>query len=145
MKTIIYEVFEKFEAAKTKAEKVKVLTDNKSVTLMKVFQLAYHPGFQWLVNDLPPRYKQPDTLPGISFGSLDTELRRLYLFEKGNPAAERLSKEKQEELLTTLLESLEPKEAKVVLGILKKDLGVKGLTYKLIAETFPGCLPEINK
>jgi hypothetical protein len=40
-----------------------------------------------------------------------------------------------------LIESIEPREAEVVGGILRKDLGVKGLTYKFVKEAFPDLLP----
>jgi hypothetical protein len=63
------------------------------------------------------------------------------LFEKGNPSAEVLTPQKREQLLLQLLESIEPREAEVVMGILKKDLGVKGLDYKFIKEAFPNLLP----
>jgi hypothetical protein len=39
------------------------------------------------------------------------------------------------------MESLEPREIEVVIGIFKKDLGVKGLTYKFVKEAFPNLLP----
>jgi hypothetical protein len=39
-----------------------------------------------------------------------------------------------------MLESLEPREADVVIGIFKKDLGVKGLTYKFIRDNIPDVL-----
>jgi len=40
-----------------------------------------------------------------------------------------------------ILESLEPREAEVIIGIFQKDLGVKGLDYKFIKEAFPELLP----
>jgi hypothetical protein len=36
---------------------------------------------------------------------------------------------------------LEPREAEVVIGIFRKDQGVKGLTYKFVKEAFPKLLP----
>jgi hypothetical protein len=63
------------------------------------------------------------------------------LFRKGDPSAEKLSNQKRKQLLLQLIESLEPREAEVVIGILSKDLGVKGLTYKFIKEAFPKLLP----
>jgi hypothetical protein len=92
------------------------------------------------VKEMPEEYKVPDTLPGISHAKLSTELRRLYLFQKGNPTAERLTKQKQKELLLQLLESIEPREAEVVIGIFNKDLGVRGLTLKFVQEVFPNIL-----
>jgi hypothetical protein len=137
----IYEVFDEFEESKTKKEKMQVIGRNLSQTLIDVLRLTYHPDFQWLVNDMPDNYKVPDTKPGISDCQLSTEMRKLYLFQKGNPAAEKLTPRKQNELLIQLLESLEPREAEVVIGIFKKDQGVKGLTYNFVKEAFPDMLP----
>jgi hypothetical protein len=41
-----------------------------------------------------------------------------------------------------MLESLEPREAEVVIGIFKKDQGVKGLNYKFVKDCFPDMLPN---
>jgi hypothetical protein len=35
------------------------------------------------------------------------------------------------------LESLEPREADVVIGIFRKDLGIKGLTAKFLHDNIP--------
>ena len=48
---------------------------------------------------------------------------------------------KRTELLTQILESIEPREAEVILGIFQKDLGVKGLDYKFVKEAFPDLIP----
>jgi hypothetical protein len=136
----IYEIFDEFELAKTKQERIDVLRKNYSSTLEEVIRLAFHPEFEWLVKEMPEEYKVPDTLPGISHAKLSTELRRLYLFQKGNPTAERLTNQKQKELLLQLLESIEPREAEVVIGIFNKDLGVRGLTLKFVQEVFPNIL-----
>jgi hypothetical protein len=59
------------------------------------------------------------------------------MFQQGNETAEKLRPRRSEELLLLFLESLEPREADIVIGIFKKDLGVKGLTYKFIKENIP--------
>lgn len=141
MKKNIYEIFDEFKAADTKKQKQKVLLDNRNLTLLQVLQLCFHPDVDWLVKTMPEDYKKPDTVPGISFSSMEIEIRRFYLFQKGHPTAERLTPTKQKELLLTMLESLEPREAEIVMGIFKKDFGIKGLTYKLVSDTFPGMLP----
>ena len=137
----LYEVFDEFEMASTKKEKLAVIEKNLSKTLVQVFELAYHPNYQWLITEMPVEYKIPDTLPGISRCQLSTEIRKLYLFKKGDATAEKLSDEKIKQLLLQLIESLEPREAEVVIGILSKDLGVKGLNYKFVKEAFPQLLP----
>ena len=137
----LYEVFDEFEMASSKKDKMAVIEKNLSKTLVQVFELAYHPDYQWLITEMPVEYRVPDTLPGISRCQLSTEIRKLYLFRKGDPSAEKLTVQKRKQLLLQLIESLEPREAEVVIGILSKDLGVKGLTYKFIKEAFPKLLP----
>ena len=63
------------------------------------------------------------------------------VFSVGNPTAEKLSEKRREELLSQILDSVEPREVEVILGIFQKDLGVKGLNYKFVKEAFPNMLP----
>ena len=138
----IYEVFDEFEEAKNKKERMDVIGRNLSPTLVKIFELAYHPQYQWKVKELPENYKIPnDILPGITYDSLNAQLRKLYMFRVGDETAERLTERKRTELLTQMLESIEPREAEVILGIFQKDLGVKGLDYKFVKEAFPDLIP----
>lgn len=137
----VYEILDEFAAADSKQAKIDVLAKNWSTTLQTVLQFAYHPDIKWLIKNKPKNYKIPDTLPGVSYSSLNQEMRRLYLFREGDAGAERLTPEKREQLLLIMLESLEPREADVVIGIFKKDLGVKGLTYKFIRDNIHGIVP----
>jgi len=140
MRKNVYEVFDEFAKADSKQDKINVLASNWTPTLKLVLQLAYRPEMQWKFKDYPEKYKKPDTKPGISYASLDTELKRLYMFRVGNETAEKLAPKRAEELLMVFLESLEPREADIVIGIFKKDLGVKGLTLKFIRENIPDVL-----
>ena len=63
------------------------------------------------------------------------------MFRKGDATAQNLTERKRTELLIQLLETLEPREAEVFMGIFKKDQGVKGLTYNFVKECFPDMLP----
>jgi hypothetical protein len=138
----LYEVFDEFELAKNKKERMDVISKNLTQTLVDVLRLAYHPSIQWKIKELPENYKVPtDMLPGITHDSLNGQIRRLYMFMVGDPTAEKLSKERSNELLIQMLESIEPREAEVLLGIFQKDLGVKGLDYKFVKEAFPDMLP----
>jgi hypothetical protein len=140
MRKNVYEVFDEFAKADSKQDKINVLANNWTPTLKLVLQLAFRPEMEWKFNSYPVKYKKPDTKPGISYATLDTELKRLYMFRKGNQTAESLSPKRSEELLMVLLESLEPREADIVIGIFKKDFGVKGLTYKFIHDNIPDVL-----
>ena len=137
----IYEIFDEFELVSSKKDKLTVIEKNLSATLVKVLELTFHPNYVWLESDIPSNYKIPDTLPGMSYAQLSTEIRKLYLFRKGEDTAEKLTPRKRNELLIQILESLEPREAEVIAGIFKKDQCVKGLTYKFVKEAFPNMLP----
>ena len=138
----LYEVFDEFETAKNKQERMNVIQRNLSHTLTNVLQLTFHPDFKWKVKELPENYKIPtDMLPGLTYDSLNSQLRRLYMFREGDATAETLSEKRRAELLLQILESIEPREAEVILGIFQKDLGVKGLDYKFVKEAFPNLLP----
>jgi len=138
----IYEVLDEFEQADGKKAKMGVIERNLTPTLVKVLELAYHPQIEWLIKEMPEEYKIPtDMMPGITRTQLAAELRRMYLFRKNDPTAEKLGPQKRKQLLLQMLESLEPREAEVIIGIFNKDLGVKGLNYKFVKEAFPKLLP----
>lgn len=138
----LYEIFDAFEECKTKKERMEVIEKNLSQTLVDVFKLTYHPQFQWKIKEMPDNYKVPtDMLPGITHDSLAHQLRRLYIFQVGNSTAESLTEKRRNELFIQMLESIEPREAEILLGIFQKDLGVKGLDYKFVKEAFPNLIP----
>jgi hypothetical protein len=138
----IFEVLDEFEMAESKKDRMAIIEKNLSKTLVQVFELAYHPDYQWLITEMPENYKIPnDVLPGITSAQLSNQIRKMYMFRKGDPMGEKLSPQKRNELLLQILESLEPREAEVIVGIFQKDLGVKGLDYKFVKEAFPQLLP----
>ena len=138
----IFEVLDEFELAENKKDRMAVIERNLSKTLVEVFELTYHPNYQWLIKEMPNNYKIPtDVLPGITSAQLSNQIRKMYMFRKGDEMAEKLTPQKRNELLLQILESLEPREAEVIIGIFQKDLGVKGLNYKFIKEAFPNLLP----
>ena len=53
----IYEVFDEFEAANSKKERMAVIQKNLSKTLVDVLELTYHPGIQWTIKSMPEGYK----------------------------------------------------------------------------------------
>jgi hypothetical protein len=138
----IYEIFDEFEEANTKKERMDIIAKNLSAVLVDVLKYTFHPDFQWVVNDIPDNYKIPqDVLPGITHDTLNNQLRRIYIVQKGHPTAEKLTPRRRNELMIQMLESLEPREAEIIAGILRKDQGVKGLDYKFVKEAFRDMLP----
>lgn len=137
----IYEVFNEFKRAKTKQERVDVLRKNESWALRSLLQGVFHPDVQFNID--VPKYNKIDVPPGMSYEHMTSALHRVYLFQKNNPKTPAaLTEKRRTELLIQLLESLEPNEAEVFVGMLRKDLKIPYLTTNLISEAFPGLLPD---
>lgn len=133
----IYEIFDKFDQCKSNPERIKLLQDNAYPHFLQFLKNTFDPSIQYHISKFPDNYIEPDTFPGIRYAGIESELRRSYLFQKGNPTAEALSPEKRKELLTQLLETFEPREADFFVRMLSKNLKVKYLTSNLIKEAFP--------
>ena len=137
----IYEVFDEFELAKNKKDRMTVIGNNLSKVLTDVLKLTFDPQYDWYIKDVPEGYVIKDVPAGMGYAQLSTELRKMYMFQKGHPTADQLTPKKREQLLVEYLQNLEPREAEVVMGIFNKDLGVKGLDYKFVKEAFPNLIP----
>ena len=137
---LIYEIISEAKKAATLDEAMLVLKKYNTETLEQVLYYAYHPKAQWYINEFPKDFHKPDTYPGISYTNLYTELRRLYIFQKGHPNADGLTEKRRHELLLQILESMEPPEAEVFVNIMKGDLGIDGLTWQKINEYFPNLI-----
>jgi hypothetical protein len=138
----VYEVFDDFKSAKTKQERIEVLRKNKNFAVLSILQGAFSPNVKFTIKKVP-EYKSEDVPPGMSYNHINDALNRAYLFVEGHPRCPPgLADKRKMELLTQILESLEPKEAEVFASMIKKDLKISHLTPALIKEAFPGLLPE---
>lgn len=136
----IYEIFEEFEKAETRQQKIEVLRKNDRMTLRNVLQGAFHPAIQYVFKK-SVEYKPSDSPPGMAYANLDTEFRRVYLFVEGAKSVDpKLTLERKKQILIQILETLEAKEATVFMNMILKNLKVKGLTAKLVEEAFPGLI-----
>lgn len=137
----IYEILDEFELAPTKQEKKQILQQNDLFHLKELLKYTFDKKYQFYVEDkFPTDYIEPDTAPGIRYAGIESEIRRTYLFVKGDPTADSLTEQKRKILLLQLLESFEPKEARIYFNMLKKDLKIKGLTEALVREVYPDLL-----
>lgn len=137
----IYEIFDEVESAPTRQEKVNVLRQNATYALRSVLKGSFDPGVEFVI-DRVPYYNPSDSPPGLGYTNLNQELGRAYLFEKHNAKVDpNLSQDRKEKILIQMLESLEKREAEVLINMLLKKQKVKGLTYNLVKEAFPDILP----
>ena len=132
----ISEVLEDVAKAKTREEKREVLKKNEWWSLRALLQQTFHPQASWLIPPGAPPYN-------ANQNSADTSL--LYEAKKLEYYTSRKQKIpmlKREAMFVSLLERLSPDEAKIIIAIKDQKLSYKGLTYKLVKDTWPDLLPE---
>lgn len=131
----ISEILDKASKLKKKTDKIEFLRKHANPSLITVLQFALKPDVKILLPEGDAPYK-PAALADENYGMLYSEVRRLYLFcENGNP---NLKPAKRESLFISLLESIHPKDAELLVAAKDKKLPYKGLTKALIEEAYPG-------
>tara|TARA_B100001123_G_C15268483_1_gene1009327 strand:- start:986 stop:1405 length:420 start_codon:yes stop_codon:yes gene_type:complete len=132
-------IFEDIAKAKSVVERKKILLKHESNPLKELLKYAFHPDIKFLLPEGVPPYKTVGSADEYNPTYLYPNIRKLYLFiEGGNDGLTTL---RREQLFIQLLEELHPKEAEVVLQVKDKKLKYRGLTYKLVKDTFPDLIP----
>lgn len=132
-----HEIFEEVEKAKTRKDKIATLHKYSSAGLKQVLGYTFDPNVKWLLPEGEPPYKPlPDNADVEA--RLVGELRKLYMFVEGDTDTQRnLKQVRREKLFIDLLEVVDPRDAKVLIGMKDGKLPYKGVTRKLVAEAFP--------
>ena len=132
----IADVLEEVGKAKTREDKRDVLKKNDSWSLKALLQQNFHPQASWLIPPGAPPYKPNQTAADTS---LHFEAKKLEYY---TDAGKNLPMLKREAMFVSLLERLSPDEAEILIAIKDQKLSYKGLTYKLVKDTWPDLLPE---
>ena len=131
----VYEILQKFENAKTKQERVKVLQQNDIMPLFDVLQGTFDDSIQWnLPGGTPPYTPSSEESPP---SSLLRQHRNFKYFVKGLRDSSRLNPIRRERMFIDMLEAVHPKDAEILVSMINKKSPVKGLTKKLVQEVFP--------
>jgi hypothetical protein len=141
MVKMIYEIFEEFKDAPTRADKIDVLRKNNSFALRTILQGSFDPVVKFTVAKIPDFYMPSDSPPGMGYSNLHVEIEKAYLFEENNPkVSPNLTQKRKEEILVSLLEILEAKEANIFIGMILKKQDIADLDADLVKEAFPGLI-----
>ena len=138
----IPQILDMVHTAKTREQKSQILKDNDEFGLQAILQTAFHPDVEWLIpKGVPPYAAMPPA--NDTPKALYSEVRKFYLFTKGG-GSDNLNTVKREQLFIQMLEVLDPTEAKLVIDVKDKNIigKYKGLTYKLVKDTWADLLPE---
>jgi hypothetical protein len=129
------EIFDEFQNATTKQERISVLKKYDHPTFRKLLYYIFDPKIKF---DAPiPKYRPAPEPAGLNYTYLDLEVDRLYRFIKDDPKRpEGLTADKQKQLLVVVLESLHVDEAEILVQIMSNKFNVPYLTKGLITEAF---------
>lgn len=134
----VYEIFEAAAEAPSRVEKQQVLSENNCLALRDIVKGAYDDtiDFSLLPKGEPPF--NPAEEPKESLMDKSTTLR---YFVKGGPG-EKLPAVRREAMFIELLESIHPKDARLVIWMKDKDLAqkYKGITKKLCQGVWEGLI-----
>lgn len=128
------EIFEQIEIAVDKKSRIEILQKNDSLSLREFFRLLYDDNIEFDVEI--PKYRPAIEPAGLNFTYLHSEVKKLYRFIKNEPRAVMLTPKKKSEILVVILESLHKDEAKLLVGLINKDIGVRHLNEALVKEAY---------
>jgi hypothetical protein len=136
----VHEILDEVAAAKNNEDRKAILYYNNNYALRQILKAAFDPKIKFVFEKVP--YYRPSDAPiGLGETNLHKEVNRLYLFEEGNPSVSpNLTQQRKEQLLIQMLESIEAKDAVVLMNALLKNLKIPGLTKKIVEDVFPDLL-----
>jgi len=131
----IFEILEKFEQAKNKQERVKVLRQNDIMPLLDVLRGTFDEAIQWnLPGGTPPYTPSSEESPP---STLLRQHRNFKYFVKGLRESSQLTPIRRERMFIDMLEAVHPRDAEILISMINKKSPVKGLTKTVVKEAFP--------
>ena len=143
----LMQLLELVDKAKSQKERGDLLKQNQTHHLENLLWYTFHPDVRFLLPEGKPPFNAGAEDPDSTL--LYGQIRKLRYFVEG-PGGETfcigntVQARRREQMYITMLESITPREAEFLVNIKTKDLGIKGLTYKLVSEIFPHLLPPMQ-
>ena len=135
MQLLLNEVLQKVSNAKTKAQKIKLLTEYNTPALRSILIANFDESVISMLPEGEVPYKKNDAPEDTEHTKLAHEYRKLYLFFKGGA---NVSQTRRETLFIQLLEGLHHKEAEVLTLVKDRKLGKRWkITRQCVEEAFP--------
>ena len=136
----VVETLEMVCKAKTREEKKQILLDRENFATKAILQLNYHPDVKWKIPKGAPPYTPSDNQADAS---LHFEVKKLDYYV--DPSPHNIPMLRRESMFVQLLERLDPKDAKLIIAMKDKKITYKGLSYKLVKDTWPDLLPDVEE
>ena len=136
----VAETLEMVGKAKTREEKRQILKDRDNFATKALLQLNFHPDAKWKIPKGAPPYTPSENQADAS---LHFEVKKLDYYV--DPSPHDIPMLRRESMFVQLLERLDPKDAKLIIAMKDKKITYKGLSYKLVKDTWPDLLPDIEE
>ena len=136
---LVSEVLEKATKIVKKSDRIAFLQANKSPGLLDLLRINFDDSIISLLPKGAPSYQQDDAPKGYEYSILNKEYKKFKYFFKG-PVGNAIKPLKRESLFLQLLETLNKDEAELLIAAKDKEMQVKGITKKMVRETFPNLI-----
>jgi hypothetical protein len=138
----VWEVFEKIEKAKTRKERIQILKDHSQHWAMRdVLQGTFDDRVQWnLPKGAVPFTPNAEDAPTPS--SLQKQHMNFKYFVSGLRESENLITVKRERMFVDMLESIDSRDAQILVSMINKKPPCAGLTKKIVQEALPELIPN---
>jgi hypothetical protein len=138
----IAEIIDEVRETKSNSKKVAKLKEYNVQWMHQLLFMTYSTKWQWLLPDTEPPYKPNDPSTDLE-GQFYGDIERFYLFRLPGPDGSNighptLTQARRETLYVQVLESVAPKDAKLILEITKNK--IKGVPISVVSEAFPDLL-----
>ena len=131
---MVYEIIEKTAAAKKQNQKVQILKQHKNNwALRDILRGTYDDVIQWNLPKGKPPYDPADEETHPT--SLTQHNKKFMYFVKGLQG-DQLPAVKREKIFLDIIETVHPKDAELMLGMINKT-SIKGVTKKTVEAAFP--------
>ena len=124
----IYEIFNELRKMNNGEDKAKVLLDNDSLALRTLMRLNFDKNIKLNVS------KDIEYRAAARHDVVTTLIKETRNYARLTDLT--LSREMSNNRFRTILESLDPKEAKILFAAMNKDLRMRGLSRKLAIEVW---------
>ena len=135
---LVCEVIQEANKTKKKEAKIKVLKQHETWALKDILRGSYDDTVKWNLPDTKPPF-EPNLRESIPSNLLKRNKDFQY-FVQGGPG-DGMDKPKRERLFINLLESIDPEDAELVIGMIQKK-PITGVSRKVVEEAFPGLLQD---
>ena len=133
---LLTEIIQQVSSAKTKKEKVELLTKYNNNGLRALMIINFDESLKFMLPDGEVPFKRNDAPAGTEHTRLDSEYKGLYRYFKGGDNT--LKGIRREQLFVQLLEGLTEDEANLLVSACNKDIQSKyRITKAVVSEAFP--------